>query len=499
MMSPHRIRRQAWRIRAPDRETAFALRTWFRQEQETLLQPVLERTFDALKSGDEEIHLNRLTIELRIDPDEDWGSALPEQLSSAVARAMQEALATRETSAESGDPRQTGAEARLVHYLQTGTLMWFDTPTAEPTVSERLVRAARVWSADPQRNWPRLVMATPADARRMLPTLLRFLGLSEDAAKTQWTSLAVGKIRAAGTITDAQALENLLRSTAAQAHRTALQALALLWAVSSESALAVRTVIRQEGLAELGQHLPALASDAGWAALNASVAAPPADAPRPHPGLSLQSKRESEESERSAGIIADGDRQAQFHKDIVPLTLSADTGPGLAAGSAGLVLLHPYLIRLFAGLGWTAGNHRRDQPFPAEHLGRAAALLHWLATGADHAREYELVFIKLLLGCSSADAVMMDEKGLPQQLREEGEALLSAAISHWPALGRISIDGLRSAFLQRRGLLYPVADGWLLRPYPETYDVLLNRLPWGISLVRLPWMRSTLYTEWIAP
>ncbi len=72
-----------------------------------------------------------------------------------------------------------------------------------------------------------------------------------------------------------------------------------------------------------------------------------------------------------------------------------------------------------------------------------------------------------------------------------------AVVEHWPALGKTSVDGLRLSFLQRAGLLYPAPDGWLLRPQCEGFDLLLDRLPWGIAIVRLPWMRRPLHVEWM--
>jgi hypothetical protein len=126
----------------------------------------------------------------------------------------------------------------------------------------------------------------------------------------------------------------------------------------------------------------------------------------------------------------------------------------------------------------------------------AAALLHWLATGRDEPYEFELPLIKILLGLAPDDPLPVAAGLLDAALCEEGEALLSAAIAHWPALGQTSIAGLRVSFLQRAGLLYPAPDGWLLRPQSETYDLLLDRLPWGISLIRLGWMRGCLHTEW---
>ena len=49
----------------------------------------------------------------------------------------------------------------------------------------------------------------------------------------------------------------------------------------------------------------------------------------------------------------------------------------------------------------------------------------------------------------------------------------------------------------RPGMLAVDADGdWLLRVEARTVDILLDQLPWGVSLVKLPWMDRLLRVEW---
>jgi hypothetical protein len=79
---------------------------------------------------------------------------------------------------------------------------------------------------------------------------------------------------------------------------------------------------------------------------------------------------------------------------------------------------------------------------------------------------------------------------------EQCENLLQAAIVQVPILGNMSIDGFRGSFLIRQGILSTRDGGWLLRVERETYDVVLDRFPWGIDWVNLPWMRTPLRVEW---
>lgn len=161
---------------------------------------------------------------------------------------------------------------------------------------------------------------------------------------------------------------------------------------------------------------------------------------------------------------------------------------GIYLDNAGLVLLHPFLPRLFDALGFSQEG-RLLRP------GRALALLHFLASGRSTAPEYALALPKLLCALPLAATV---EDGVVLTAAEcaEAEAMLAALIGHWTALRNTSPDGLRGAFLLRAGKLSERAGEWLLQVEPQTADILLGDLPWGISAVRLPWMERILWVEW---
>jgi hypothetical protein len=35
-----------------------------------------------------------------------------------------------------------------------------------------------------------------------------------------------------------------------------------------------------------------------------------------------------------------------------------------------------------------------------------------------------------------------------------------------------------------------------LKVQPRAFDMLLDRLPWGFSIIKLPWMQGVLHVEW---
>lgn len=178
-------------------------------------------------------------------------------------------------------------------------------------------------------------------------------------------------------------------------------------------------------------------------------------------------------------------RPAQSPRTIEP---DAEAG-GIIVDNAGIVLLHPFLPRLFEGLGVSDGDVLVDSS-------RAMSLLHYLATGDRYAPEYRITLAKVICGVALDEPVEADE-GLTEAEAVEAVALLEAAIGHWEALRGTSPDALRNEFLMRPGVLSVDAfGGWLLRVETRTVDILLDQLPWGISMIALPWMSGLLRVEW---
>ena len=170
-----------------------------------------------------------------------------------------------------------------------------------------------------------------------------------------------------------------------------------------------------------------------------------------------------------------------------------DAAPPLTVFHAGLVLLHPFLPRFLAAcnLPWAPA-----QPFTEWGLARAAALLHHLATGGEAIQEYELNWIKVLLGLLPETPLCVGPGWVTGEDRREAEAMLASVITHWTALKASTPAGLREAFLSRSGLLRGDENGWRLQLERTSIDLLLDRLPWSFGVVKLPWMKQPVYVEW---
>jgi hypothetical protein len=88
------------------------------------------------------------------------------------------------------------------------------------------------------------------------------------------------------------------------------------------------------------------------------------------------------------------------------------------------------------------------------------------------------------------------EYELTEEEKRQANELLEAIIVNWPILKSTTINGLRQTFLQRTGTLSFREDKWHLFIEPESFDLLLDHLPWQINLVKLPWMKHLLQVQW---
>ena len=163
----------------------------------------------------------------------------------------------------------------------------------------------------------------------------------------------------------------------------------------------------------------------------------------------------------------------------------------LYIANAGVVLVGPYLPRLFSMLELT----NEGAFLSLSCAQRAVHLIQYIVTGATLTPEPMLVLNKILCGLAISEPVALDID-LRAQERAAIEEMLEAIIAHWKAIGRTSIAGLRESFLQRGGRLVRGDESWQLRVESKCFDMLLDRLPWGYGMVKYPWMKRVLHVDW---
>lgn len=164
---------------------------------------------------------------------------------------------------------------------------------------------------------------------------------------------------------------------------------------------------------------------------------------------------------------------------------------GIYIMNAGVILLHPFLKSFFSRLELIKDGSFIDKG--AQLL--AMHLIHFLATGSMQPKEYELVLAKILCGYPFEETIDIVEL-IDLRMKEESESLLKAVIDQWEILKNTSQEGLREGFLQRPGKLITRNGNMYLQVEKNSIDILLDYLPWSISIIMLPWMKDILRVEW---
>jgi hypothetical protein len=171
-------------------------------------------------------------------------------------------------------------------------------------------------------------------------------------------------------------------------------------------------------------------------------------------------------------------------------------GEPIYINNAGLVLTGPFLPHLFETLdllqedenGKTSLRHR-------EAVSRAVHLLQYLVDGRTSAPEPLLVLNKILCGVPASFPVDREIEPTKDE-RAVCERLLQAMIANWTTISNTSIAGLQETFFRREGKLERRAGEWKLRVQRKTVDVLVDQVPWTVSVIYHRWMLQALYVDW---
>jgi len=517
----HRIRSLCWQVETGSSAEAFAWRSLLHARGAELLLPVLEQGFDAAVPADEVIRIPRLSLHLRLNSPEELATVLPE----AIRRQLREQLAGlrgqrsffEEKRAEDERVQAVGGWHHLrslLHYLQTGTLLW-ETTVGSATDQLTALRAARA------RLWPPLIehLRRQQEAGSFFFRLLHLIPAEDlGSAFGDLAALFPGE----GSAAVLECLESLRESGTGFSRYARLRLMAAFFAAmvgrdSRSTAFSLRKVAASALLPGEWQQLErVIAALSPRAASLFALAGPEEEA-----NSGEQPWRGGEEPNRdpfAAAVQEEGEPSGTFPEQaaargqrrgrLLEANESAGHGDRAEPGSgqepaeklfplqiaqAGLVLLHPYLNRFFEHCGVKEPEQKKLFPYG---LPRLAALLHYLATGREQVVEFELGLIKVLLGLEPGSSLPICEGLLTEADKVESHSLLHAVISHWSALKATSVPGLRTSFIERPGLLRQIDGGWRLHVERRPYDLLLERIPWSFSLVRLPWMDRPLFVEW---
>jgi Contractile injection system tape measure protein len=188
--------------------------------------------------------------------------------------------------------------------------------------------------------------------------------------------------------------------------------------------------------------------------------------------------------------IADEIKESEKREEQL-MSMEGEAGETLYVNNAGIVLLNVYAKRLFDRFELLDKKEFKSD----EAREKAIRILQYLVSKDNEPEEHELLLNKVLVGMPITAPLKFEIK-ITDEEKEICDGLLDAVIKNWTVLKNTSRDGLRTSFLLRNGSLKKEETAWQLRVEKKAYDVLLNKLPWGYTMIHFPWMKIPLLTEW---
>lgn len=210
--------------------------------------------------------------------------------------------------------------------------------------------------------------------------------------------------------------------------------------------------------------------------------------------LSLHKWRQAPSHKQSASAESSGSQPTSEKNDQSHQTEKTpieDSQAEYWLENCGLTLLWPFMDRYFSMLQLLE-NRTFKSP---EAAYRGAHLLQFLVTGQEGFPEYQLILNKILCGIEVAQPISKEVQ-LTDSEKQLSEDLLKGVIQNWSILGNTSIEGLRTTFLMRAGILRKKEDFDQLHVESEAFDVLIDKIPWSYSTIKLPWMKKTMHVQW---
>nr|WP_276898103.1 contractile injection system tape measure protein [Pedobacter kyonggii] len=160
--------------------------------------------------------------------------------------------------------------------------------------------------------------------------------------------------------------------------------------------------------------------------------------------------------------------------------------------NAGLIILYPYFKNLFNVLHLLNANQFIDEM--CRH--KAIVYLHYLVYNEMPEDESRLIFNKILCGADPEVVIKLNEIAFTEEELSQSAELKATVIKHWTKLGSTSIEGLTQTFLIRNGSLIFREGNYNLHVERKGLDILLDTLPWSLSIIRLPWNNYLINLNW---
>lgn len=159
--------------------------------------------------------------------------------------------------------------------------------------------------------------------------------------------------------------------------------------------------------------------------------------------------------------------------------------------NGGLILLAPFLGMLFDKCNLI----KSDAWLNTECHHKAIHLLHYAAHGNTESKSPEQIINKVLCGIPISNPVDQNIT-LTDNDKKTVDSLLYNVTQQWTPLKGTSIDGLRSSFIQREAKFEEEEEQYYMVVEKQSFDMLLDKIPWNIGKIKLSWMLKLLEVQW---
>ncbi len=164
----------------------------------------------------------------------------------------------------------------------------------------------------------------------------------------------------------------------------------------------------------------------------------------------------------------------------------------ISLNNSGLIILWPYLYTLCEKL-----NYMKNKKFiNDEDQNRAVMLSQYLVTGSTTILEEDIVLNKILFGLRPNKYVDCKIE-LKENELQMCDLLLNSVLQNWPQMSNTQVETFRESFLKREGVLNKTeTDDYELTVKKESFDVILETIPWNINRIQTIFMKNKITVEW---
>ncbi len=480
-MEKHLINRLSFEIRCPSEDQAIGLRHNFTQTLQSQMEAGIDKVCSKYSNEYESLRINKLELDLGQFNSHTFDSHLVEIFLDKFEQAILHEQA-KIPSIERTQSQQKSQLESLVYFLETGQLPWWETkeqPSLNQWFLDHLTESGEALlkflnSASNNTNvWQRIAVQFSPEVHKELISQITRLDKSIEAIM-RWVEEARKEFDLVVELQFMRFLNKLVIGNASQltGNTSDLPFLLRLFIMNTRHLFEVITSQDEIAIAQISQ------------ALNQEIA-------------QVFKRLETQDEMDQASLESELFQYKTINNQISPV-MSQETAPKSKldkekyfSSHGGAILLTPFFKTFFTNLGLLNEQQwkNRDCQFKAVHL------INYLCTGETEKAEHNLNLEKLLCGLPLHAPIPL-VFDLTQEEKQEANALLESVIEHWTALKSTSMDGLRQAFLLRDCILTKKDSNWKIHVERKTIDVLLEKIPWGYSIIILPWSQYQIHVEW---